>query len=171
MQILVDTMRVQSGMNSVYGTYTQEECRRMRAEVAVGKSHAPAAVAASSSPSADDAAASPVLIVGPKGTVVAVDSSSSTFATHRVTRKQRSQRTTAMRPCMQWNRGQPQCSATPCRFSHICMLCNADHRALDCVLNATTQAIVEQAAQNSVHGTVLPLQGSVDPTPAAASLQ
>lgn len=149
-------MRVQCGMNCVYGSYTLADARRMRAEVALVPSHAmPARV------QEDGSIVEPLRVVTKSGTVVQIDpTTGASYETHRVTRKERRQRSTAMRPCMQWNRGDGvKCSNDPCRFAHTCMLCNGDHRALECEHNKGTEAILKQAAEKSQHGTLLPLKG------------
>lgn len=91
------------------------------------------------------------------------DSSSSTSAasstsSNRVSRSDRRQRITASRPCMQWNRSQP-CRQTPCRFVHMCMLCNSiEHRASECQQTIGTQEILEKRAHTAGFSELLPLR-------------
>jgi hypothetical protein len=168
---LVDSMRVQSGMNSVYGTYTKAEAKQMRIDVT---KKPPPSIESIAAASASTAAASgvqlPLTVVTAKGLVVQTSAALSADGSSlvRVTRKERAQRATAMRPCLQWNRHQPKCAADPCRFAHMCMLCNGQHRAVECKINQPTAGVV-QAAVHQHGGELLPLNGAAAASSSSSS--
>lgn len=177
LRVLVDSMRVQCGMVGVYGTYSEEQGRAMRIDVAMArakrtalaKEAAAAAAAAATAAAATAAAAAPS--DGSAATPAASGSSSGVAPAAYMSRKQRSRRANAFKPCMQWNRGAAApCTATPCRYAHCCMLCNdAGHRAVECSLAHAEQSLADALRNTALGAATTPTSVSTDDASAAAS--
>jgi hypothetical protein len=138
LQLLVDSMRAQSGMKGVYGNHTEAQMRQMRIDVASARERR-AAAALEAAAAAKSSAAHAAAV---NGTDAPVATASSSLLTSK---QQRRLRHSFLRPCLQWNRGGEQaCTQTPCRYSHICMGCNGDHRAVTCPTSMGERALVEK---------------------------
>jgi len=124
LRVLVDSMRVQSGMNCVYDTFNKQQCRVMRSAIAQShlrrarvrhemEHHAALTDAASANPSPSESlfsspSPSPSLSASPSSSVIIINARGSIVpacaAALQLSRRERKQRQAAMRPCLQWNR-------------------------------------------------------------------
>jgi DTW domain-containing protein YfiP len=154
LRVLVDSMRVQCGMAGVYGTYSEEQGRRMRIDITTASAKRTA-----KAKEIEAAAAAAAVPSDGRATTPAPEGASPVPAVY-MSRKQRSLRSNAFKPCMQWNRGgapAAPCPATPCRFAHCCMLCNdAGHRAMECSLAHAEQSLADALRSTALGGAATP---------------